>query len=76
MGEARTSYKAKLPRPDSGKPSFDDSTGDALKDGYTRLGPRRPIGAMAGDIMDADEAKRFEEMDRLYPSTGLGWADW
>lgn len=78
MGEARTSYKAKLPRPDTGKPVFDDSTGDALKDGFTRLGPRRPIGALAGEIMDADEAKRFEEMNDRYGDmvSPYGWSDW
>ena len=72
-------YQMKLPRPDAGKRSFDDSTGDALKDGYTALGPRRPIGAMAGEIMDADEAKRYEEMEARWGSiapVGGSYSDW
>lgn len=77
--EVCTRYKAKMPRPDAKEPVFDDSTGDAAKDGYTRVGPRRPVGAMAGDIMEAEEAREFEEMRARYGEMGIapyGWSDW
>lgn len=58
--EQRTCWPVKFPRPDK-EPILDDRTGNAAKDGYTAIGPRRPRSAQAGDIMDADEADRYDE---------------
>lgn len=60
--EQRTCWPLKQPRPQP-KPILNDATGDAAKDGYTAMGPRRPRSAPPGDIMDAPEARRVDEWD-------------
>jgi len=66
--EQRTCWPLDAPRADK-KPTLDGATGNAAKDGYTALGPRRPRSMPAGDIMDADEAAmydRFDEEDSIF----------
>ena len=57
--EQRTCWELTPPRPDK-EPILDDRTGNAAKDGYTATGPRRPRSMPAGDIMDAEEADRYD----------------
>lgn len=59
--EQRTCWPLDEPRPDDKRILDDDTrTGNAAKDGYTAVGPRRPREALAGDIMDAEEAERYD----------------
>lgn len=70
--------KMTFPRPDPAPILKDDTrTGNAIKDGYTALGPRRPRGAQPGDIMDAEDARRRDEMDEAMESwSPVGYMDW
>lgn len=53
------------------KRCFDDSTGNALKDGYTATGARRPITRKPGDILPKEDADRVDEFEERWGAGGV-----
>lgn len=75
-GADRTCHPLTPPRPKP-DPILDDRTGDAAKDGYTAVGPRRPrSGDQIMDAERADMADRYDnDADDGYGPM-IGWSDW
>ena len=75
-GEQQACWEADLPRPKA-DPILDDRTGNAAKDGFTAVGPRRPRSAKPGDIMDADRAQRHDDWETEMGEYGVPlYSDW
>lgn len=76
-GEQQACWDADLPRPKPDPILTDGRTGNAAKDGFTAVGPRRPRSARPGDIMDAEAADRRDDWDKESESYGImPYSDW
>lgn len=71
-GEDRTCHELTPPRPKA-DPILEDKTGNAAKDGYTSVGPRRPRSGTG--IMDEEAAERLDQWDND-DSPMIGYSDW
>lgn len=70
--EGQACFEADLPRADDPR-IMDDRTGNAAKDGYTRVGSRRPWGNTPGDMVSAEDADAMEEMNESYGEGAMFW---
>lgn len=72
-GGPNRQYPLKPPAGDGRKRTFDPSTGNAARDGYTATGARRPVSRKPGDIMSAEAADRVDQFEADMEKWGDNW---